>query len=86
MQPPASLSAHPSPSPGRSSLVSKRLHGPRPSGGGRRERRKTVGFDERCDVVEFDCEEEALEMNEDDDADDPFFQVPVIWRITAVKK
>jgi hypothetical protein len=29
IQPPASLSAHPPPSPGRSSLVSKRLHGPR---------------------------------------------------------
>ena len=88
IQPPASLSAplppaiSPGPSPGRSSLVSKRMHGPRLSGGGKRERRKTVTFDERCDVVEFDREEEtdeeALEMNEDDnaedDADDPFFQ------------
>ena len=88
IQPAASLSAHPppaisqGPSPGRSSLVSKRMHGPRLSGGGKRERRKTVTFDERCDVVEFDREEEtdeeALEMNEDndadDDADDPFFQ------------
>ncbi|KAJ7287283.1 hypothetical protein C8J57DRAFT_1283412 [Mycena rebaudengoi] len=34
-------------SPTRSSLVSKRMHGPRLSG--RRERRKTVTFDERCD-------------------------------------
>ncbi|KIJ92124.1 hypothetical protein K443DRAFT_651891 [Laccaria amethystina LaAM-08-1] len=83
IQPPASLSAHPPPSPGRSSLVSKRLHGPCLSGGGKREHLKRVGFDERCDVVEFDREEEALEM--DDDADDPFFQVLGIWRITAVK-
>ncbi|KAJ7350429.1 hypothetical protein DFH08DRAFT_695680, partial [Mycena albidolilacea] len=44
------------PSPGRSSLVSRRMHGPRLSG--RRERRKTVTFDERCDVVEFDRDEE----------------------------
>ncbi|KAJ7039101.1 hypothetical protein C8F04DRAFT_950547, partial [Mycena alexandri] len=45
------------PSPARSSLVSKRMHGPRLSNG-RRERRKTVTFDERCDVVEFDRDEE----------------------------
>lgn len=45
-------------SPARSSLVSRRLHGPRLSG--RRERRKTVTFDERCDVVEFDREEEDI--------------------------
>lgn len=77
-------------SPTRSSLVSKRLHGPRLSG--RRERRKTVTFDERCDVVEFDREEEsehALESGSDledeyghdeqahdQDGDDPFFQGP----------
>ncbi|KAF9456947.1 hypothetical protein BDZ94DRAFT_1274444 [Collybia nuda] len=48
-------------SPARSSLVSRRMHGPRLSGGGRRERRKTVTFDERCDVVEFDREEETDE-------------------------
>ena len=48
-------------SPGRSSLVSKRMHGPRGSNIGRRERRKTVTFDERCDVVEFDREEETDE-------------------------
>ncbi|KAJ7244180.1 hypothetical protein B0H12DRAFT_1129777 [Mycena haematopus] len=53
------------PSPGRSSLVSKRMHGPRLSG--RRERRKTVTFDERCDVVEFDRDEEDPS---DDSADD----------------
>jgi hypothetical protein len=51
-------------SPARSSLVSKRLHGPRISSTGfapltgRRARRKTVTFDERCDVVEFEREEE----------------------------
>lgn len=53
-----------SPSPTRSSLVSKRLHGPRLSGSGvegRRQRRKTVTFDEQCDVVEFDIEEEGDE-------------------------
>ncbi|KIY50297.1 hypothetical protein FISHEDRAFT_24446, partial [Fistulina hepatica ATCC 64428] len=53
-----------SPSPARSSLVSRRLHGPRLSGG-RRERRKTVTFDERCNVVEFDREEDSFDMDED---------------------
>ncbi|KAJ7668522.1 hypothetical protein DFH06DRAFT_982882 [Mycena polygramma] len=75
------------PSPGRSSLVSKRMHGPRLSG--RRERRKTVTFDERCDVVEFDREEDPSDDSADDyghdygqdeddtpDADDPFFVPP----------
>ncbi|KXN91002.1 Bud site selection protein BUD4 [Leucoagaricus sp. SymC.cos] len=75
------------PSPGRSSLVSRRLHGPRLSGGGKRERRKTVTFDERCDVVEFDrdtSDEEYWEGSEDgerygepyQDAEegDPFFR------------
>lgn len=59
-----------SPSPVRSSLVSKRLHGPRLSGSGnepRRQRRKTVTFDEECDVVEFDTEEP--EEDDDDDGD-----------------
>lgn len=54
--------------PSRSSLVSKRLHGPRaadqPSLDGRRQRRKTVTFDERCDVLEFD--------RDDDDEENPF--------------
>ncbi|KAF8160762.1 hypothetical protein B0H34DRAFT_697981 [Crassisporium funariophilum] len=49
------------PSPGRSNLVSRRLHGPRLSGGSRRERRKTVTFYERCDVLEFDRDEESDE-------------------------
>ncbi|KAJ3566528.1 hypothetical protein NP233_g6949 [Leucocoprinus birnbaumii] len=82
-EPPAFTSK---PSPGRSSLVSRRLHGPRLSGG-RRERRKTVTFDERCDVVEFDCEtsdEEYWEGSDDGvrygepqqdvDDGDPFFR------------
>ena len=78
--PPPAIS--PGPSPGRSSLVSKRVHGPHPSGGGNRERRKAVGFDERCDVVEFDPEEETdeetLEMNN--------AEQPGIWRVTRVRK
>ncbi|KAF7980841.1 hypothetical protein HWV62_36482 [Athelia sp. TMB] len=60
-----------SPSPFRSSLVSKRLHGPRLSGSSieaRRQRRKTVTFDEECDVVEFDTESHE-DFNEDSDAD-----------------
>ncbi|KAI0314674.1 hypothetical protein OF83DRAFT_421696 [Amylostereum chailletii] len=61
-------------SPARSSLVSKRFHGPRILGHdiGKRQRRKTVTFDERCDVVEF--ERDSLEMDDDpfmsDDEDD----------------
>ncbi|KAH9917565.1 uncharacterized protein B0H18DRAFT_1123545 [Fomitopsis serialis] len=50
-------------SPGRSSLVSKRLHGPRTVGNGsfsRRQRRKTVTFDEHCDVLEFHVEEHEI--------------------------
>ena len=48
----------------RSNLVSKRLHGPRStSGSTRRSRSKTVTFDERCDVVEFDVE--SFEQEED---------------------
>ncbi|KAJ7594637.1 hypothetical protein C8J56DRAFT_444291 [Mycena floridula] len=70
-------------SPGRSSLVSRRLHGPRLSGTGKRERRKTVTFNEQMDVIEIDCEgelsDEALEDEDDDedvemDGDDPFFE------------
>ncbi|CCM00153.1 uncharacterized protein FIBRA_02181 [Fibroporia radiculosa] len=59
-------------SPGRSSLVSKRLHGPRTVGNGsltRRQRRKTVTFDERCDVVEFDVEEDEIDENPFDSED-----------------
>ena len=62
-------------SPTRSSLVSKRLHGPRLSGSGaegKRQRRKTVTFDEQCDVVEFDrqsCEDDPF-MEDGDYSDD----------------
>src|SRR5712675_2108628 len=43
-------------SPGRPSLVSKRFHGPRVIGHDvpRRQRRKTVTFDETCDVITFE--------------------------------
>ena len=61
--------SHPAPhlntSPARSSLVSRRMHGPRASGSGRdslgsrRQRRKTVTFHEECDVVEFEPDEES---------------------------
>jgi hypothetical protein len=68
-------------SPARSSLVSRRLHGPRASNesstgkpsSNRRIRRKTVTFDERCDVVEFEREDEEVgegnvfESDEDSD-------------------
>ncbi|KIJ15469.1 hypothetical protein PAXINDRAFT_168965 [Paxillus involutus ATCC 200175] len=62
--PPTSLQAAPSRpiTPSRPSIVSKRLHGPRaadqPSLDGKRQRRKTVTFDERCDVLEFDRDED----------------------------
>lgn len=62
-------STSPRPSPGRSALVSRRMHGPRVSGSGRRERRKTVTFDERCDVLEFDRDE----FSRIDDSDDDVF-------------
>ncbi|KAI8974021.1 hypothetical protein BD414DRAFT_498895 [Trametes punicea] len=48
------------PSPTKSSLVTRRLHGPRDAGG-RRQRRKTVTFDPRMDVMEFDVSEHELE-------------------------
>ncbi|GLB37394.1 putative pleckstrin homology domain [Lyophyllum shimeji] len=78
-------------SPARSSLVSRRMHGPRLSSGSRskRERRKTVTWDERCDVVEFhpeedETDEEGFNSAEEDDGEmqvedenqpdeDPFF-------------
>ncbi|KAH6914354.1 hypothetical protein BKA70DRAFT_1558314 [Coprinopsis sp. MPI-PUGE-AT-0042] len=63
------------PSPGRSVLVSRRMHGPRLSGSGRRERRKTVTFDERCDVVEFDRDEESDEdVFVSDEDEDVFYE------------
>ncbi|TFK45584.1 hypothetical protein OE88DRAFT_1669083 [Heliocybe sulcata] len=56
----------------RSALVSRRLHGPRSSDGqgsvsGKRQRRKTVTFNECCDVVEFD--QLSIELRDDD----PFY-------------
>ncbi|GJE91505.1 hypothetical protein PsYK624_076550 [Phanerochaete sordida] len=66
-----------SPSPVRPSLVSRRLHGPR-SSLTKRERRKTVTFDETCDVMEYDVEEDSgsqpfdwvTDEDVDDDGDD----------------
>ncbi|KAI0698226.1 hypothetical protein BC835DRAFT_1335005 [Cytidiella melzeri] len=49
-------SPHRGQSPSRPSLVSKRLHGPRMTR--RHSRRKTVTFDEKCDVLEFDVDED----------------------------
>ena len=52
-------------SPGRPSLVSKRLHGPRLIGhdATKRQRRKTVTFDETCDVLTFE-RDDSLEDEE----------------------
>ncbi|KAL1746168.1 hypothetical protein HDZ31DRAFT_34757 [Schizophyllum fasciatum] len=55
------------PSPIRSSLVSRRLHGPRLSG--KRGRRKTVTFYPKCDVVEFDRDEYRIIEGEDPDGE-----------------
>ncbi|CDO76943.1 hypothetical protein BN946_scf184709.g5 [Trametes cinnabarina] len=55
-------------SPTKPSLVTRRLHGPRDAGG-RRQRRKTVTWDSRMDVVEFDVSENAMDdvfYSEDD--------------------
>ncbi|KDQ13917.1 hypothetical protein BOTBODRAFT_44860 [Botryobasidium botryosum FD-172 SS1] len=67
-----------SPSPSRSNLVSKRLRGPRsqsssPTASAKRSRRKTVTFNERCAVLEFDTDEFIMDGNvfEDDDDDEP---------------
>ena len=77
LQPPRTSSGA-SPSPARSALVSKRLHGPRLSGGSRRQWRKTVHFHERCDVLEFDREEEIDEedifQNFSEEERDDFYQ------------
>ena len=71
-------SGDPSPSPTRSALVSRRLHGPRLSGGSRRQRRKTVTFHPRCDVLEFDREEEidedVFQNHSEEDEHDGFYQ------------
>jgi hypothetical protein len=78
-QPLRTSSRGPSPSPARSALVSRRLHGPRLSGTPRRQRGEKVTFRGWCDVLEFDREEETDEEdvfqnhNEQDERDD-FYQ------------
>lgn len=76
-------------SPGRSSLVSRRMHGPRLSSGSqsRRQRRKTVTWDENCDVVEISADENETDSEDEKEAqmsvggdyeeefeNDPFFR------------
>jgi len=46
------------------------MHGPRLSGGAKRERRKTVTFHERCDVLEFDRDDDSEEEDADDEGHD----------------
>lgn len=63
------------PSP-RSALVSRRMHGPRSSGGPRRGRKKKVTFFKTIDVLEFDRESESEEEDafrscDDGDRDNP---------------
>ena len=69
LPPPPKIDRGSTASPTRPSLVTKRFHGPRTAGFGlgttKRTRRKTVTFDERCDVVEFDREEHELEEEEE---------------------
>ena len=70
LPPPPRVDRQSTASPSRPSLVNKRFHGPRivgfSLGGNNRARRKTVSFDERCDVVEFEREEHELEDEEED--------------------
>lgn len=70
LPPPPKIDRQSSASPTRPSLVTKRFHGPRMVGfnlnATKRARRKTVTFDERCDVVEFDREEHELEDEEEE--------------------
>jgi len=55
-------------SPARSALVSRRMHGPRSSGGPKRIERK-VTFHDRCDVLEFEADEsEGDTLNTEDGA------------------
>jgi len=72
LPPPPKIDRQSTASPTRPSLVTKRFHGPRTAGfslgATKRARRKTVTFDERCDVVEFDREEHELE-GEDEEED-----------------
>lgn len=75
-----SATSSPSLSP-KSSLVSpRRLHGPRslsaaPGSQLVRQRRKTVTFDERCDVLEFDRDDISDDAIYSDDAED-FYGLP----------
>ena len=70
LPPPPRIDRQSTASPTRPCLVTKRFHGPRMVGfnlgTASRARRKTVIFDERCDVVEFDREEYELEDEEED--------------------
>ena len=70
LPPPPKIDRQSTASPTRPSLVTKRFHGPRMVGNNpgatKRGRRKTVTFDERCDVVEFDREEHELEDEEEE--------------------
>jgi len=60
LQPPRT-SGSTSPYPVRSALVSRRLHGPRLSRGPKQQRKKGNYFIERCEVLEFNREEETDE-------------------------
>jgi hypothetical protein len=74
------------PSP-RSNLVSKRFHGPRSPvasptsepGSTKRQRRKTVTFDERCDVLEFDQDEPSDVLLSDEEDQDPNDEADPSW-------
>ena len=74
------------PSP-RSNLVSKRFHGPRSPvaspkselGSTKRRRRKTVTFDERCDVLEFDQDEPSEELLSDEEDEYPDDEADPSW-------
>ena len=63
-------------SPGRPSLVSKRLHGPRLIGHDdpKRQRRKTVKFVETCDVLTFERDDSLEEELFSDDNDGDYVQ------------
>jgi hypothetical protein len=78
LQPPHTSSGGPSPSPARSALVSRRLHGPRLSGGPRRQGKKRVTFHKRCEVLEFDREEtdeeDVFQNFYEEDEHDDFYQ------------
>ena len=75
---PRTSSGGPSPSPVRSALVSRRLHGPRLSGGPKRQSKKKVEFHLRCEVFEFDREEEmdedVFQNHSEEDERDDFYQ------------